>query len=162
MPAFKPPRAGEVVVALPETADAALHFIGRIRSAYATPADCPKNTLARTEPAVIEIDAPYDQGLAGIDGFSHLIALYWLDRSRRDVIVQTPSHKAGPHGVFSLRSPVRPNPIGLAVVEVLGRAGNRITIRATDCADGTPLIDLKPYLASSDSVPGARRPGEAP
>lgn len=158
MPAFKPPRPGEVVIELPEAADAGLHFIGRIRSAYATPADCPKNTRERAEPAVIEVDPPYDEGLAGIDGFSHLIALYWLDRSRRDVIVQHPSHRPAPAGVFALRSPVRPNPIGLAVVEVLRREGNRITIRAIDCADGTPLIDLKPYLASSDSTPSATRP----
>lgn len=158
MPEFKAPRAGEVAIALPQTPDAGLHFIGRIRSAYPTPADCPKNTLERNEPATIEVDPPYDAGLAGIDGFSHLIALYWLDRSRRDLIVQHPSHRPEPTGVFALRSPVRPNPIGLSVVEVLGREGNRITIRAIDCADGTPLIDLKPYLASSDSVPGARRP----
>jgi tRNA-Thr(GGU) m(6)t(6)A37 methyltransferase TsaA len=158
MPEFKPLRPGEVVVDLPAPADAGLVFIGRIRTAYATPSDCPKNTLDRNEPAVIEVDPPFDHGLAGIDGFSHLIALYWLHQSRRDVVVQTPSHKSGPHGVFALRSPVRPNPIGLAVVEVLGREGNRIHIRAADCVDGTPLIDLKPYLASSDAVPAATRP----
>ncbi|MCB1505279.1 MAG: tRNA (N6-threonylcarbamoyladenosine(37)-N6)-methyltransferase TrmO [Hyphomicrobiaceae bacterium] len=158
MPAFKPPRPGEVSVDLPAAGDAALHFIGRIRSAYATPADCPKNTRERTEPATIEVDPPYDQGLAGIEGFSHLIALYWLDQSRRDLVVQHPSHRVTPTGVFALRSPVRPNPIGLAVVEVLSREGNKIRIAAIDCADGTPLIDLKPYLASSDSVPEATRP----
>lgn len=158
MPEFKPPRPGEVAISLPETPDAGLVFIGRIRTAYPTPADCPKNTLDRTEPAVIEVAAPYEAGLAGIEGFSHLIAVYWLDRSRRDLIVQHPSHRPEPTGVFSLRSPVRPNPIGLAVVEVLAREGGRITIRAIDCADGTPLLDLKPYLASSDAVPDARRP----
>lgn len=158
MPEFKPVRPGEIAIEMPGTGDAQLHFIGRIRSAYPTPADCPKNTLERSEPATIEVDPPYDAGLAGIDGFSHLIALYWLDRSRRDLIVQHPSHRAAPTGVFALRSPVRPNPIGLAVVEVIGREGHRIRIRSIDCADGTPLIDLKPYLASSDSVPGATRP----
>ncbi|MCB1514637.1 MAG: tRNA (N6-threonylcarbamoyladenosine(37)-N6)-methyltransferase TrmO [Hyphomicrobiaceae bacterium] len=158
MPEFKPPRPGEVAIALPGTPDARLIFIGRIRTAYPTPADCPKNTLERTEPAVIEVDPPFDAGLRGIEGFSHLIALYWLDRSRRDLVVQHPSHRIEPTGVFALRSPVRPNPIGLAVVEVLAREGGRITIRAIDCADGTPLLDLKPYLASSDSVPHASRP----
>lgn len=158
MPEFKPARPGEVAIQPPGAGDAELHFIGRIRSAYPTPADCPKNTLERTEPATIEVDPPYDAGLAGIEGFSHLIALYWLDRSRRDLVVQHPSHRPSPTGVFALRSPVRPNPIGLAVVEVVGREGSRIHIRSIDCADGTPLIDLKPYLASSDSVPGATRP----
>lgn len=158
MPEFKPPRPGEIAIELPDVPDAGLHFIGRIRSAYPTPADCPKNTLERTEPATIEVDPPFDAGLEGLEGFSHLIALYWLNRSRRDLVVQRPSHRPMPTGVFALRSPVRPNPIGLAVVEVLGREGNKIRIRAIDCADGTPLIDLKPYLASANSVPGARRP----
>ncbi len=158
MPEFKPPRPGELAIGLEQASDAGLHFIGRIRSAYPTPADCPKNTLERTEPAVIEVDPPFDAGLAGIEEFSHLIALYWLHQSRRDLVVQHPSHRPVPTGVFSLRSPVRPNPIGLSVVEVLAREGNRIQIRAIDCADGTPLLDLKPYLASSDSVPGAKRP----
>ncbi|HRY07552.1 MAG TPA: tRNA (N6-threonylcarbamoyladenosine(37)-N6)-methyltransferase TrmO [Hyphomicrobiaceae bacterium] len=158
MPEFKPPRPGEVAIELAQAPDAGLQFIGRIRSAYPTPADCPKNTLERTEPAIIEVDPPFDAGLEGIEEFSHLIALYWLDQSRRDLIVQHPSHRPAPVGVFALRSPVRPNPIGLCVVEVLGRQGNKITIRAIDCADGTPLLDLKPYLASSDAVPEARRP----
>lgn len=158
MPEFKPPRPGEVSVPLPVATDAGLVFIGRIHTAYPTPRDCPKSALERTDAAVIEVDPPYDQGLAGIEGFSHLIALYWLDRSRRDLVVQHPSHRARPTGVFALRSPVRPNPIGLAVVEIVRREGNRLHIRAIDCADGTPLIDLKPYLASSDAVPGARRP----
>lgn len=158
MPEFKPQRPGEVSIALPPATDAGLVFIGRIRSAYPTPGDCPKNTLERKETAVIVLDPPFDAGLAGIDGFSHLIALYWLDRSRRDLIVQHPSHRPEPTGVFALRSPVRPNPIGLSVVEVLSRDGAQITIRAIDCVDGTPLIDLKPYLASSDAVPDALRP----
>ncbi len=158
MPEFKPPRPGEVSAALPQAPDAGLYFIGRIRSAYPTPADCPKNMLERTAQATIEVDPPFDAGLDGIEGFSHLIALYWLDRSRRDLVVQHPSHRPAPTGVFALRSPVRPNPIGLAVVEVLGREGNKIRIRTIDCADGTPLLDLKPYLASSDCVPDARRP----
>ena len=158
MPELKPPRPGERAIELPQAADAGLYFIGRIRSAYPTPKDCPKNTLDQTEPATIVIDPPFDAGLEGLEGFSHLIALYWLDQSRRDLVVQHPSHRPEPTGVFALRSPVRPNPIGLAVVEVLGREGNAIRIRSIDCADGTPLLDLKPYLASSDAVPDARRP----
>lgn len=158
MPEFKSLKAGEVTIALPKGSDAGLHFIGRIRSAYPTAKDCPKNTVDRKEPATIEVDPPYDAGLEGLEGFSHLIALYWLDQSRRDVIVQSPSHRPAPTGVFALRSPVRPNPIGHAVVQVLGREGNRIRIAAIDCIDGTPLLDLKPYLASTDAVPDARRP----
>ena len=93
-----------------------------------------------------------------IERCSHVILLYWLDRSRRDLIVQSPSHAPEPRGVFALRSPVRPNPIGLAVVELLKVEGGTLTVRSVDCADGTPLIDVKPYFASIDSVPDARRP----
>lgn len=155
---FKQQRPGEVAVDLPAPADAGLVFIGRVRSAYPSPADCPKSTADRVSPAIIEIDEDFEAGLTGIDGFSHLIALTWLDRSRRDLIVQHPSHLDSPRGVFALRSPVRPNPIGLTVVEVLGRNGRRIEVRAVDVADNTPLIDLKPYIASIDSVPAATRP----
>ncbi|MCB1520568.1 MAG: tRNA (N6-threonylcarbamoyladenosine(37)-N6)-methyltransferase TrmO [Hyphomicrobiaceae bacterium] len=158
MPEFKPIRPDEVVIDLPPATAAGLVFIGRIRSAYASPADCPKNTADRTEPAAIEVDPAFADGLIGIDGYSHLVVLVWLDRSRRDVIVQSPRHLDRPHGVFALRSPVRPNPIGLSVAEVLGREGCHIRIRATDFADGTPVLDIKPYLPRIDAVPAARTP----
>ncbi|MGD9784804.1 MAG: tRNA (N6-threonylcarbamoyladenosine(37)-N6)-methyltransferase TrmO [Hyphomicrobiaceae bacterium] len=156
MPEFKPPRPGEIAIDMPPPTDAGLRFIGRIRSAYPTPADCPKNTADRTEPAAIEIDPIYAAGLEGIGDYSHLVVLVWLDASRRDLVVQAPRHLERPMGVFALRSPVRPNPIGMSVVEVTGWAGTRIDIRATDFANGTPVIDLKPYLPRIDAVPGAR------
>jgi len=159
MPPFKPPRPGEVAIPEPAATDAHLAFIGRIRTPWPMPGDCPKNSRERAEvAATIEVDEPYAQGLKDIGLFSHLIVLYWLDQSRRDLIVQAPSHVPEPRGVFALRSPVRPNPIGVSVVELLGVEGARLVIRHIDCADGTPLIDLKPYLPSTDAVPDARRP----
>jgi len=159
MPTFKPPRPGEVSIPPQPARDAGLIFIGRIRTPWATPADCPKNSRERAEvTATIEVDEPYAQGLKDIHLFSHLIVLYWLHESRRDLIVQAPSHVSAPRGVFALRSPVRPNPIGVSVVELVGVDGHRLTVRHIDCADGTPLIDIKPYLPGTDAVPEARRP----
>ncbi len=156
---MKPKRPGEISIALPPATDAGLMFIGRIRTPWPTPADCPKNSAARAEvEATIDLDARFADGLRGLDLYSHAVVLYWLDRSARDLIVQAPGHLAGPRGVFALRSPVRPNPIGLSVVEVLRVEGKRVVIRRIDCCDGTPVIDIKPYLASIDAVPEARKP----
>jgi tRNA-Thr(GGU) m(6)t(6)A37 methyltransferase TsaA len=158
MPPFKPPRAGEIPIDLPAADDAHLMFIGRIRTPWPTPDECPKNVRERRETGTVEVDAPFRAGLKGLELYSHAILLYWLDRSRRDLIVQAPSHAPDPRGVFALRSPVRPNPIGLAVVELIDVRGGSLTVRNIDCADGTPLLDIKPYFASIDSVPDARRP----
>ena len=92
-----------------------------------------------------------------IERCSHLIVLYWMDEARRDLIRQVPGHLGKPRGTFALRSPVRPNPIALSVVELLKVDGLRLTIRYIDCRDGTPLIDIKPYFATTDSIPDAQR-----
>ena len=83
-----------------------------------------------------------------------------MDQARRDLIQQVPAHLAQPRGTFALRSPVRPNPIALAAVELLQIDGTTLTVRNVDCIDGTPLLDIKPYFASVDSFPDARRPVE--
>lgn len=153
-----PPRPGEVAIDLPEATDASVYFIGRIRTPFATLKDCPKNVAESTAEATIELDPRYVAGLTGIERFSHLVLLYWLDESRRDLVLQSPRHAPEPRGVFALRSPVRPNPIGMAVVELLSVSGTTLQVRYLDCRDATPLIDIKPYFASIDSVPNARRP----
>lgn len=159
MPEFKPPRPGELKIELPPETDAGLRFIGVIRTPWPTPSDCPKNSAERKDvEAKIEVSPLFAPGLKDIALFDHLIALYWLDQSRRDLIVQSPSHLDAPRGVFALRSPVRPNPIGLSVIELVSVADNVLTIRNIDCADGTPLLDLKPYFPTTDSYPDARRP----
>lgn len=159
MPEFKPQRAGETSIDLPSDTDAGVFFIGRIHTPWAATADCPKNSRARTDViATIDLDSRYSAGLKDLQLYSHAIVLYWLHQSRRDLIEQMPSHLSSPRGVFALRSPVRPNPIGLAVVEILTLEGNRLQVRNIDCIDGTPVIDIKPYFASLDAVPDARRP----
>ena len=159
MPEFKPPRPGEKKIALPEPNDAQLVFVGRIRTPWKTQSECPKNTAAREGiEATIELNELFADGLRDIELFSHLIALYWLHLSRRDLVLQCPSHLDHPRGTFALRSPVRPNPIGFSVIELVRREANNLIVRNVDCVDGTPLIDLKPYFASIDSHPDATRP----
>ncbi len=153
-----PLRPGDIAIDLPDAHDANLFFIGRIRTPYPTLADCPKNPSKSTCEARVELDPRYAAGLTGIEDFSHLVLLYWMDAARRDLAVVHPRHVAAPRGVFALRSPNRPNPIAMSVVQLLAVCGTTLTIGPIDCRDGTPLVDIKPYLATIDSIPGARRP----
>ena len=155
---MKPPRLGEVTIELPPATDAGLVFVGAIHTPWKTLAACPKTRDGRAEAqARIEVFAPFAEGLRGIEGLSHLIVLFWLDESPRHLIVQAPSHLKGPRGVFGLRSPARPNPIGLTVVELIRVEGNVVVVKGMDCRDGTPLLDLKPYFVAHDCVPEAKR-----
>jgi tRNA-Thr(GGU) m(6)t(6)A37 methyltransferase TsaA len=151
-------RPGEVALPLPGDFDAGVYFIGRIRTPFKTRAECPKNTAQSDAVGTVELDARYAAGLQDLGLYSHVFLLYWMDQARRDLIQQLPAHLAHPRGTFALRSPVRPNPIALAAVELMQIAGTRLTVRNVDCIDGTPLLDIKPYFASVDSVPHAKRP----
>ena len=153
---LEPPRPGEKIIALPRADDAGLIFIGRIRTPWTDRHDAPHNPMESEEVCTVELDERFADGLTSIETASHLILLYWLDKARRDLIVQNPRHDDKLHGVFALRSPVRPNPIGLAVVDLLSVTGNKLTIRHIDCLDGTPLLDIKPYFAHSDAKPEAK------
>ena len=153
-------REGEVELAFDPAdmpADGQVVFIGRIHSPWTAREDCPKNMARARErraPASIEITPDYRPGLAGLERASHVVILTWLDRSARNLIVQKPRHAARPKGVFALRSPARPNPVGLHVARLLGvdiEAGV-LTLDAIDVLDGTPVIDIKPYYASTDSI----------
>ena len=140
--------------------DAGIVFIGRVQSSWTERASCPKNMAAAREagrPATVRIDTPYREGLAGLDRASHVIVLTWLDRAARNLIVQKPRHAQTPRGTFALRSPVRPNPVGLHVARLvkLDREEGVLHLEAIDVLDGTPVIDVKPYYASTDSVPDA-------
>jgi tRNA-Thr(GGU) m(6)t(6)A37 methyltransferase TsaA len=154
-------RPGEVAISLPASTDAGVHFIGRIRTPFKSRAECPKNTAQSEAIGHVELDARYAAGLQDLGLYSHIILLYWMDQARRDLIQQLPAHLNVPRGTFALRSPVRPNPIALATVELLKIAGTTLKVRNVDCIDGTPLLDIKPYFASVDSFPGARRPDRA-
>ncbi|NBZ89484.1 SAM-dependent methyltransferase [Stagnihabitans tardus] len=150
-------RPGEMRLDVDLPQGAALLPIGRLRSPWA-PGDAPKNLREARERGgtfAVEVDAPFRPGLLGLEVGQTIILLYWMDRARRDLIVQSPGHKPAPTGTFALRSPVRPNPVALAVVRILTlepEAG-RLTIDALDAFDGTPLLDIKPWLASVDIPP---------
>lgn len=157
-------RPGEVAIPLPETFDAGLYFIGRVRTPWATRGACPKNGLKTDAVCTLAVDAPFAEALQNVEGASHLIVLYWMDEAARDLALQRPRHAEGSRGTFSLRSPVRPNPIALSVVELLARDGATLRVRGLDCRDGTPLLDIKPYFATTDARPGAtvERAGTTP
>ncbi len=143
---------------LPAAFDAGVYFIGRIRTPFKTREDCPKNTAQSDAEGRVELDPRYAQGLKDLQLYSHAILLYWMDQARRDLIEQVPAFLGHPRGTFALRSPARPNPISVGVVEIVRVEGNTLIVRRVDCVDGTPLLDIKPYFASTDSVPGARKP----
>jgi len=139
--------------------DAGLVFIGRVASPWTGRDDCPRSleeARERGKPAAIILDAPWRDGLIGLDRHDAIILLTWLDRPR-DLIVQAPRHAEGPRGVFALRSPARPNPIGLHVCRLDGidLSAGTLAIEAIDVLDGTPVLDIKPWRIDSD------RPGRA-
>jgi tRNA-Thr(GGU) m(6)t(6)A37 methyltransferase TsaA len=148
-------RPGEVAVQLPPAFDAQVYFTGRIRTPWRRREDGPKNARESDAVCTIEVDGRWAAALTGIDTCSHLLVLYWMDRARRDLVLQAPRHYGEPRGTFALRSPVRPNPIAASVVRLVRVDGTRLSVVGLDCLDGTPLLDLKPYFASTDAVPDA-------
>jgi tRNA-Thr(GGU) m(6)t(6)A37 methyltransferase TsaA len=145
-------REGEVAVELPERFDASLYFIGRIRTPWTDRDNCPKNARESDAICTIEVDPRWAPALRGVETCTHLVVLYWMDKSRRDLVIQVPRHYGFGRGTFALRSPARPNPIAMSVARLIGVDGSRLSVSGLDCLDGTPLLDLKPYFASTDSV----------
>ena len=137
-------RPGERATDRPLRADAALTFIGTIRTPWTTREDCPRQGQPDGPECRLLVEAPWDAALEGIEAYDTLDVLYWLNRARRDLVLQTPAQAEGPRGTFALRSPVRPNPIGLARVRLVRREGAALVVRGLDCLDGTPLLDIKP------------------
>jgi tRNA-Thr(GGU) m(6)t(6)A37 methyltransferase TsaA len=148
-------RPGEVAAELPARTDAGVYFLGRIRTPWQERKDCPKNARESDAVCTIELDPRWAPALKDVETCSHLVVLYWMDRAPRDLVLQTPAHYGVQRGTFALRSPARPNPIAMSVVRLLRIEGNTLSVIGLDCLDGTPLIDLKPYFASTDSVPDA-------
>jgi len=148
-------RDGEVAVELPKDFDASLYFIGRIRTPWKTRDECPKNARESEAICTLEVDPRWAPALTGVESCSNLVVLYWMNRSRRDLVVQVPRHYGVGRGTFALRSPARPNPIAMSVVRLVGVEGGKVSVVGLDCLDGTPLVDIKPYFASTDAVPDA-------
>jgi tRNA-Thr(GGU) m(6)t(6)A37 methyltransferase TsaA len=148
-------REGEVAAALPEEFDASLYYIGRIRTPWQRREDCPKNARQSDAVCTVELDPRWAEGLTGLESVSHVLLLYWMDQARRDLLVQSPRHYTERRGTFALRSPARPNPIAASVARLVRIEGNTLSVVGLDCLDNTPLLDIKPYFASTDSVPDA-------
>ncbi|MDO6481558.1 SAM-dependent methyltransferase [Shimia thalassica] len=152
-------RAGEVELDFDPTTetDASVMFIGRIRSPWKR-GDCPANirkARERTCEAWIELDSRLVQGLNGLKVGQQIVLIYWMHETRRDIIVQSPRHSEGTRGVFSLRSPLRPNPLAMSSVRITSLDPDRgnVGIDAIDCFDGTPLVDIKPWVPTIDLLP---------
>lgn len=123
--------------------------IGFVRSPYSETFQIPKGCGAKHEAeGVLEILPELEEGLTDIQGFSHLFVIWAFHKAEGFSLLGKPPTDDRPHGVFATRSPRRPNPIGLTVVELLRREGPRLYVRGVDMLDGTPILDIKPYLSS--------------
>jgi len=128
--------------------------IGAVRSPYKDTKEIPKGFgVTHEAEGVLEILPEFAPGLMDIEGFSHLFVLWAFHRSGGFDLVGRPPIDNREHGVFATRSPRRPNPIGLTVVELLGREGSRLRVKGVDMLDGTPILDIKPYMSS---IPGEK------
>ena len=137
-------RDGEITVDMPPARDAGLVFIGRIRTPWKSRLETPRQGSHDGPVCRLEIFAPWVPASKGVDFYESLEVIYWLHQSRRDLVLQSPKNNQKTRGTFSLRSPVRPNPIGTSIVKFVKIEGNVILVRGLDCLDETPLLDIKP------------------
>jgi tRNA-Thr(GGU) m(6)t(6)A37 methyltransferase TsaA len=130
--------------------------IGVIRTPYRRREDIPRQGRLSHVPCEIEVFQQYSAGLRDIELCTHLFVLFWLHLSDRTKLIGVPPHDGREHGVFATRSPHRPNPIAVDIVELLEVRGNRLAVKGMDALDGSILLDIKPYFAGIDSFPQAR------
>jgi len=123
--------------------------IGYVRSPYGSTSEVPRGLGAEHKAeGILEILPEFAPGLQDIEGFSHLFILWMFDRADNAELVGPSPQDGKPHGVFASRSPRRPNPIGLTVVELLRREGNKLHVRGVDMLVNSPILDIKPYQSS--------------
>jgi tRNA-Thr(GGU) m(6)t(6)A37 methyltransferase TsaA len=123
--------------------------IGYVSSPYKNTSEIPKGLNTRHDAeGVLRILRDFELGLTDIEGFSHLFVIWEFDRSHDYDLLGSSPFEERPHGVFATRSPRRPNPIGLTVVELLRRENADLIVRGIDMLDGTPILDIKPYMSS--------------
>jgi tRNA (adenine37-N6)-methyltransferase len=135
-----------------------LRPIGVVGTPWRELSECPRNGRQPDPPPLCHATLfdEFRPGLRGIEGFSHLILITWLDRAGEPRLVFTPPFDTGERGVFATRAPWRPNPLGVTVAAFEGLDGQgRLRLRYMDCVDGTPLLDIKPYLPTVDAEPEA-------
>ncbi|WP_298963436.1 tRNA (N6-threonylcarbamoyladenosine(37)-N6)-methyltransferase TrmO [uncultured Roseibium sp.] len=137
-------RPHEIMVPTTAPDDARLRFIGKIHTPWSDRKDCPRQGDIDGPKCRIEVFEPWVPALKGIEDYDRIEILYWLDKARRDLVVQNPGHSDSVFGTFALRSPVRPNPIGTVLAKLVSVDGATLVVRGLDCLNGTPLLDLKP------------------
>ena len=131
--------------------------IGVIHSPYKSRGEAPFQGRMVKDPPICEVEVfkEYSSGLKDVETFSHLILIYWLHEALREKLLTYTPHGPDLHGVFATRSPNRPNPIGLCVVELVERRDNLLKVKGLDAIDNTPLIDIKPYIPGIDIISDA-------
>lgn len=129
-----------------------LEPIGVVISPYKDRADAPRQGRESEAVSKIAIFEDYREGLDGLEDRSHLIVLYWADRADRDILKVVPPGKTHKRGVFATRSPSRPNPISMCIVDLLEISGKTLRVRGLDALDGSPVLDIKPFSAGIDSI----------
>jgi tRNA-Thr(GGU) m(6)t(6)A37 methyltransferase TsaA len=137
-------RDSEVAIEAPAASDAGLVFIGRIHTPWTSRLAAPRQGRIDGPLCRIEVFEPWVPALRGLEAYTRIEVLYWMHLSRRDLILQSPANDSSVRGTFSLRSPVRPNPIGTSIALLQGIEGGMIYARGLDCVDNTPLLDIKP------------------
>lgn len=154
-------RPNERAVDLAPASDATLRFIGRIRTPWTTREACPRQGRLDGPECRVILDPVWHEALSGLENYESIELLYWLDESRRDLILQSPRSDGKTVGTFALRSPVRPNPIGTSIVRLDRVDGGTLHVRGLDCLDNTPLIDIKPdrcaFSPKAPPKPGGSR-----
>jgi len=131
-----------------------IHPIGHVRSPYRQRKDAPRQGRLSNTVSEIVIDPPYEPGLLRLGEKKHLFVPCWFDRADWTALRTTPPHNPVEHGVFATRSPDRPNPIALSIVDLIEVEGGVLRVRGLDALDGTPVIDIKPYSREINHVPG--------
>jgi formylmethanofuran dehydrogenase subunit E len=129
--------------------------VGVVRSPYRKRGDAPRQGRLSPVESMIEILPEYGEALRDIAEHPHLFVITWFHLSRRDLLVATPPGSMKEHGVFAIRAPERPNPLGLCLVDLLKVEGLRLTVRGLDAIDGTPVVDIKPFHRDLDCPPDA-------
>ncbi len=133
-----------------------LKSIGIIHTPYKSDGEAPYQAYKSEEIGEIEVFKEYEKGLKDIEGFSHLIILYLFNKSKGYSLLVRPFLDENLRGLFATRSPSRPNPIGLTIVELLECNGNILRVRGVDMLDGTPLLDIKPHVPEFDRKIGVK------
>lgn len=129
--------------------------IGVIHSPYLERQDAPHQGRMSDKKMTLEIFPEFGDALKGIERVSHILVLYWGDRSNREILQSKTPFSDEPVGVFASRSPNRPNPIALCIADLLHREGNQLVVKGLDALDGSPLLDIKVYSPAIDSIPNA-------